>query len=92
MTQFYQLQDRAQQCWRKAQEIVGVAETQLEHGLIDQDQWYERLADAVFLQDEAVQLESQAVDAEIEYWREKYAEDDLREKEYQQQMVDERPQ
>jgi hypothetical protein len=49
------------------------------------------LTEATLLQDAAVQLESLAMDAQIEYWKQLYAEEDLREREYQEQMVDERP-
>lgn len=87
----YELSDRARQCWQKAQEIVSVAETQLEHGRIDIDTWNERLVDATLLQDEAAQLEKQAVDMQVEYWRNQYAEDIQRQKEYSEQMIDERP-
>jgi hypothetical protein len=92
-TQHYhnELRDRAQECWIKAQEMVSKAEDDLELGRINQDAWYEVLTEATLLQDAAIQLESLAMDAQIEFWKQQYAEEDLREREHQEQMVDERP-
>ena len=96
MDKYYVLQDQAHAKWMEAQEVITRAETLYDHGKIDETEWYRMLADARSLQEAAIDLEKQAADAQVMYWREKFiqtqmAEQEARIKEWHEQMIDERP-
>ena len=78
MNDYYKLQDQAHARWMEAQDLIDRAERLMDHGKIDESEWYRMLADARSLQEAAIELEKIAADAQVLYWREKFSEIDER--------------
>lgn len=88
MNNYYELQDKAHTLWVKAQDSIDVAERRYTRGAINEGEWYASLAAARSLQEQAIELEKQAADAQVLYWRQKYN-DELYARREQQQMESE---
>ena len=65
MNDYYKLQDQAHARWMEAQELIDRAERLMDHGKIDESEWYRMLADARSLQEAAIELEKIAADAQV---------------------------
>ena len=92
---YYELKDRAHALWIAAQHMISNAEDKYDLNNVTQAQqieWYETLEKAHKLQEQAIELEKSAALAQIDMWFEKeYQSETLDEKEYQEQMIAERP-
>ena len=83
---YYSLKDRAHSCWMQAQDLISQAEDRFDRNnmtIEQQAEWYEILADATKLQEQAIELEKSATLAQLDMWyAETYARQTAEEKEY----------
>ena len=83
---YYSLKDRAHSCWMAAQELISQAEDKFDRNnmtIEQQAEWYEILADATKLQEQAIELEKSATLAQLDMWyAETYARQTAEEKEW----------
>jgi uncharacterized protein YlxW (UPF0749 family) len=92
MNTYYELQDLARTKWMQSQALTDRIEYLHSHNSIDDDRKYELFQRVRALQEQAMELEKKASDAQAEMWRLEYAEETQRQKEWAEQMIDERPQ
>jgi hypothetical protein len=92
---YYDLKDKAHALWIAAQNMISTAEDKYDLNNVtqtEQIEWYETLEKAHKLQEQAIELVKSAAQAQVDMWFEKeYASEIEDEKEYQEQMIVERP-